>query len=90
MNYYAEAIKILAKDNADWEKLVFEIAQRHPKAVVEAAYNGPAWHVRARELLGQGRKIGAIKYCRAETGIGLKEAKEAVEDFMRENNLGQE
>lgn len=27
-------------------------------------------------------KIGAIKMCRQETGVGLREAKDAVEAFM--------
>ncbi len=67
MNYYAEAISILAKDNVDWKGLVFTIAQRHPKVVVDA-----------------------IKCCQAETGVGLIEAKLAVEEFMREDNLDQE
>ena len=33
----------------------------------------------ARELLRSGRKIQAIKLWRERTGMGLKEAKEAVE-----------
>ena len=33
-------------------------------------------------LLRQGQKIAAIKRVRAETGVGLKEAKQAVESFM--------
>jgi hypothetical protein len=34
---------------------------------------------RVRDLLAQGRKIEAIKVYRAATGVGLKEAKDAVE-----------
>ena len=33
------------------------------------------------------RKIDAIKLLRAETGMGLKEAKEAVEDLERSLNV---
>jgi ribosomal protein L7/L12 len=33
------------------------------------------------------RKIAAIKQYREETGAGLKEAKEAIEEFTRQQNL---
>ena len=36
------------------------------------------------DLLRQGRKIDAIKVYRAETGVGLKEAKDAVDAVERE------
>ncbi len=34
-----------------------------------------------QELLGQGRKINAIKLYREQTGVGLKEAKEAIDSL---------
>lgn len=36
----------------------------------------------AKELARNGDKIGAIKRHRTETGVGLKEAKDAVEEFL--------
>ena len=38
-------------------------------------------------LLEQGRKIEAIKLYREQTGTGLKEAKEAVEDIARRRGI---
>lgn len=38
---------------------------------------------RVKELARQGRKIEAIKAYREETGKGLAEAKEAVEEWLR-------
>ncbi|AIE74798.1 hypothetical protein D082_22700 [Synechocystis sp. PCC 6714] len=35
-------------------------------------------------LIGQGRKIEAIKICRSLTGYGLKEAKQIVEKLEKE------
>ena len=35
-----------------------------------------------RDLANQGRKIEAIKVYREETGVGLKEAKDAVEAYL--------
>ena len=44
--------------------------------------SGPDWE-RIRQELAHGRKIEAIKIYRAQTGVGLKEAKDAVEMFER-------
>lgn len=48
--------------------------------VVEPAPNLPPAVV---EHLAQGRKLQAIKAYREATGVGLKEAKQAVEDYAR-------
>ncbi len=40
-----------------------------------------------RSLLAQGQKIGAIKLYREETGVGLAEAKNAVEQIERGESL---
>ena len=42
-----------------------------------------AYSDRVREAVTAGRKIEAIKLLREETGMGLKEAKHAVEDLQR-------
>ncbi|MBX7168635.1 MAG: ribosomal protein L7/L12 [Pirellulales bacterium] len=47
----------------------------------------PAWQATALTMFEQGRVIDAIKACRAETGLGLKEAKEAVERLAAEHGL---
>ena len=78
MSYYGEALE-LCSDEQNWKAVVIAIAKKHPKSVVEAI-NGVPWTVEAKRLyLQEGEKIQAIKHCRAETGMSLKEAKEAVE-----------
>jgi len=42
---------------------------------------------RVSEALSRNRKVEAIKYFREETGLGLKESKEAVEYLMRVGSL---
>ena len=81
-NWYAEAIDVLMK-RGNFNEILIEIAKVHPKAVVMAnsAVNGPTWQEQCRELLKAGRKIEAIKVCHQLTGMGLKEAKEAVENL---------
>jgi ribosomal protein L7/L12 len=81
MNYYAQAISLLTNPppDYDWKALVANIAMRHPKYVIDAA-KVVDWKIEARRLwVEQGEKVKAIKHCRAYTGMGLKEAKEAVE-----------
>ena len=39
------------------------------------------------DLLRAGRKIPAIKLCRQETGLGLKEAKDTVEALARKHQI---
>ena len=46
-----------------------------------------AYSDRVREAVTSGRKIEAIKRLREETGMGLKEAKHAVEDLERSLGL---
>ena len=46
-----------------------------------------AYSDRVREAVTSGRKIEAIKLLRAETGMGLKEAKHAVEELERSLGL---
>ena len=41
------------------------------------------------ELLHNGRKIEAIKVYREQHGVGLKEAKDAVEAIAHQNNIAQ-
>lgn len=42
----------------------------------------PDWMTEVRELVAQGNKIQAIKAYREHTGLGLKEAKDAVEGLV--------
>lgn len=77
MNYYSEVIDVLSVEQ-DWKRMVINIAKKHPKLVCHAATD-ESWMVEARALMTAGEKIAAIKYCRSMTGMGLKEAKEAVE-----------
>lgn len=81
MNYYSDAIEIIVSDRSDWKDMIIHIAKKHPKLVVEAAGKYD-WKKEAKRIYlsgDTGSKVEAIKYCRSMTGMGLKEAKEAVE-----------
>ena len=47
----------------------------------------PGMSPQVRELIATGNKIGAIKRYREESGLGLKEAKDAVDEFERQHAL---
>ncbi|CAM3689074.1 ribosomal protein L7/L12 [Nocardioides zeicaulis] len=48
-------------------------------AGVAAAPDAQAWLAEVQELVRLGKKVQAIKVYRERTGVGLKEAKDAVE-----------
>ena len=80
MNHYARAIDNLIADQ-NWYAIAADYAKRYPSAFNQAvaSINQPAWEDEAKRLLDAEQKIQAIKHCRAMTGMGLKQAKEAVE-----------
>lgn len=89
MNYYARAIEIFDTIETDEQKhaLLFEILKTNPGAIVKAGgkmetsikLSTLTPFERQIRILGKAKKIQAIKDLRAETGLGLKEAKERVE-----------
>ena len=83
-NHYEKAIRILANAGTDFRALAYEVAAKNPKAVVDAAARLeviPKWVRECEELMASNQLVAAIKTCRTATGMGLKEAKDAVEDI---------
>jgi len=98
-NNHTRAIEILeevsrvnpACSDVDFRKLVFVIAQKHPKAVVDAylsikltGYGPGSWAAQAIPHIRNGKKLEAIKMCKQMTGLTLAEAKTAVEKLMEQ------
>ena len=83
MNYYKKAIDILANNKNIHDRLLVEVAKNNPGALVAAlkSFKRATWIDTVRPLYAAGRKIDAIKECRALTGMNLKEAKAAVESI---------
>jgi ribosomal protein L7/L12 len=87
-----EAVKIV-KDGLnlslmDAKNLVDRLEAELPSmtALGQTAEEKP-WHAGAKELLLQGKKLHAIKYCREQTGCSLREAKEQVEALAVQNGI---
>lgn len=85
-NVYAEAIEVLRVVINDYnksERILWEIAKQHPAAILKAAmamgiYSDKDAKLKQMVSTASG-KIEAIKTYREMTGMGLKEAKDAVE-----------
>ena len=76
-DYYQKAIDIITGEH-DWRMICVALAKSNPKALCDAAGSEP-WQVAVRRILESEGKVPAIKYVRNETGMGLYEAKKAVE-----------
>lgn len=84
---YQRVIDVITHDEfyRDAKAILLQIAKTNPQIVVDAAdtingcgkYNGMSKTV--IDCLYAGQKIQAIKQHRIDTGLGLKEAKDAVE-----------
>jgi ribosomal protein L7/L12 len=76
---------VLADTKTDFRALAYEVAKSNPKAVAKAAQRlelGFGWQKECASLMASNLKIQAIKRCRELTGMGLKEAKDAVEALV--------
>ena len=78
----------LADDDAK-TKVLLHICEHDESVLVRAiqATSVVTWEMKAEALLREGKKINAIKECRAATGWSLKEAKDAVESLQKELGL---
>ena len=75
--------------STDFRDIVYGIARNNPAVlldVVDLLRNppdppDPSWQEQVQGYLKDGNKIAAIKIYREATGMGLREAKEAVEEM---------
>ena len=80
MTDHERVINFLSSPNLDYRALVYAMAEKNPAALL--AVSADRWKAHARDMLRDGEYVEVIKYCRAETGMTLKDAKEAV-DILR-------
>jgi ribosomal protein L7/L12 len=67
----------LAEAKQAVEEMAFVEATKPPSGV--RSYDDPVMESKIKSLLAKGKKIDAVKIYREEYGIGLKEAKDAVD-----------
>lgn len=67
----------LAEAKAAVEDMAYNESTKPPDGVMD--YDNPILEGRLRSLLAKGRKVDAVKIYREEYGVGLKEAKNAVD-----------
>ena len=75
----------------DKTAVLLHICEGDPTFLLSAiqAATKPTWEDEVIALLKDGKKINAIKVCRARTGWALKDAKDAVEAIQKETGLWQ-
>ena len=89
MDNYIEAIKIINKYRNDPMFLLLQILQNHPEVIIEVCKGElKDWEREVLKIYGSNTYqlglplIPAVKLCRELTGMGIKEAKEAVEKLL--------
>ena len=93
MSHDAHELCVFFSDATIAEKtaVLLEFCAKDPDGLLDIIreLNGGDWKGTVRVLLKAtpGRKINAIKECRAITGWGLKESKDAVEKLMKDEGL---
>lgn len=80
--FYGTEQELIAQLNRIESKLDQLLAQSSPQGGAQKQTPAPDSYAEVRASLANGRKIEAIKLYRELTGVGLKEAKEAVEAMM--------
>ena len=89
MENYQRAIDIIANEQLNHRKVVYDLAKYYPHILCElCCSNSQKFH--ATELLLNKNKIKAIRYCHDKTDLNLHEAKKAVEDLENEINQREE
>ena len=74
-------IDVLMNDQNNWRDMIITLAKTHPKLIIGIGTSLTQNNLPEMDgLIRRGEKIKAIKYVRSETGMGLKEAKELVDE----------
>ena len=85
--YYQRAIDIVL-DDLDWREICVTLAKENPKALCDAVDKlpeegrGAGFKREIWRIVNDEGKIQAIKFVRDKKKLGLKEAKDMVEDMI--------
>lgn len=71
--YFQKAIDILMDPETDTAKLMVDFAKRYPKEFCDC-YEYRPWRTEASRLIQENRRVEAVKFIRAQTGMDLKSA----------------
>lgn len=83
-SWYPKAIELISDPSIDARAILFKIAARRPKAIVDAFDDGSKSRLidECRSLMKAGELVAAVKLWRNSTGVSLKDAKESVEALV--------
>lgn len=83
VNSYIEAIELLVNSDVDYKKVCVSLAKQYPDIFVNLAKPAPVmpWAMTVVEHLENNRYVNAIKQVRESNSLGLKEAKDIVDNL---------
>jgi hypothetical protein len=82
-----KVLDILLDPNTDFKAIVYQLARQDPEALIRLTGKNDLMFPELRMYCESGQKIPAIKYVRSVAKMGLKDAKEFVEDYIAMNNI---
>lgn len=84
----SDIIDIILDQNIDWRTMGVKLAKINPELLIELVKTIPPTRFPdLPQILKNHGKIQAIKYIRHESGMGLKEAKEFVDEYCLVNSI---
>jgi hypothetical protein len=81
MYAYKRVIDILMNGQVDTHALTIKLAQCYPEIFLELFCGAVTWHQTVINLIKTDQFVEAIKTLRKETGYGLKESKDVVDNL---------
>lgn len=86
INYYMRAIDIIMEGDYDAKAVIRELVKRDPKMFCSIIDERPLaveqWHRNVKKFMIDGSVVEAIKLLRQETKLGLREAKDIVDNVQ--------
>lgn len=82
-----KVLDILLDPNTDFKAIVYQLARQDPEALINLTGKNDLMFPELRMYCESGEKINAIKYVRGIAKMGLKDAKEFVDDYMAMNGI---
>lgn len=86
MNNHKKVIEILAREEIDYMEIAIQVAINFPSIFLKYHKNKSIEPIYLK-VLREGKYIGAIKEYRAQTGAGLKQAKDAIDELCIKYNI---
>jgi ribosomal protein L7/L12 len=90
MKEFNEVLDVLLRDDYDHRGMIEKIARTNPRAILDVMSENEIRFPELHQHCLDCHKIQAIKHVRQISGMGLRESKEYVEEYIAMNKIGKE